>query len=74
MATSDNHEGKKTGDFTRRDFLKAAGGTMALAAIPSFLQLSAHAQASDSHVSPGMARMRYRRMTRTSRLSILPGT
>ncbi|MDR7868895.1 MAG: DUF362 domain-containing protein [Sporomusaceae bacterium] len=46
MATSDNHEGKKTGDFTRRDFLKAAGGTMALAAIPSFLQLSAHAQAS----------------------------
>jgi len=45
MATSDNHEEKKTKEFTRRDFLKAAGGTMALAAaIPTFLQVSAHAQ------------------------------
>lgn len=40
MATSDNHENKKTKEFTRRDFLKAAGGTMALAAaIPTFLQV-----------------------------------
>ncbi|MDR3565241.1 MAG: DUF362 domain-containing protein [Negativicutes bacterium] len=41
MATSDNHEEKKNKEFTRRDFLKAAGGTMALAAaIPTFLQVS----------------------------------
>ncbi|WP_094605805.1 hypothetical protein SPSIL_005400 [Sporomusa silvacetica DSM 10669] len=47
MVTSDNDQEKKTKEFTRRNFLKFAGGTMAaLAAIPSFGQLTARAQES----------------------------
>jgi uncharacterized Fe-S center protein len=45
MVTSDNDQEKKTKEFTRRNFLKVAGGTMAaLAAIPSFKQVTAFAQ------------------------------
>lgn len=44
MVTPDGHEEKKTKGFSRREFLKAAGGTMAMAAIPALLQMPAHAQ------------------------------
>ncbi|MGL5512062.1 MAG: DUF362 domain-containing protein, partial [Sporomusa sp.] len=46
MEKSNDVQKKKTKGFTRRDFLKVAGGTVALTAIPSFLQLSAQAQES----------------------------
>jgi uncharacterized Fe-S center protein len=44
MVTSDNEQEKKTKEFTRRNFLKFAGGAMALAAIPTFPQVTAQAQ------------------------------
>lgn len=45
MATSEEHQEKEAKEFTRRNFLKFAGGTIALAAaIPSLSQLTAHAQ------------------------------
>ncbi|MBP1763777.1 MAG: putative Fe-S center protein [Firmicutes bacterium] len=44
METSDKDQEKKTKKFNRRDFLKFAGGTMAFAAIPTFGNLTAHAQ------------------------------
>lgn len=44
MVTSDNDQEKKTKEFTRRNFLKFAGGAMALAAIPTFPQVTAQAQ------------------------------
>ncbi|HWR42250.1 DUF362 domain-containing protein [Sporomusa sp.] len=46
METPDDHRDKKSKDFSRRNFLKAAGSTIALAAIPSFFQVSANAQES----------------------------
>lgn len=47
MEKSDSHEEQKTKDFNRRNFLKFAGGTIAaMAAIPSFSQIIAHAQES----------------------------
>jgi uncharacterized Fe-S center protein len=47
METSDNQQEKKIKDFTRRNFLKFAGGTLtAMAAIPTFGQLIAQAQES----------------------------
>ncbi len=47
MASSDNHGENKAKDYSRRDFLKAAGSTMAMAAaIPTFFQVPAHAQES----------------------------
>lgn len=45
MVTSANDQEKKTKGLTRLNFLKVAGGTMAaLATIPSFSKLTAHAQ------------------------------
>jgi len=45
METSTDHPEKKSKEFSRRNFLKFAGGTMAaMAAIPSFFQVSANAQ------------------------------
>ncbi|WP_066244666.1 DUF362 domain-containing protein [Anaerosporomusa subterranea] len=45
MKTTHDQQEKSTKDFTRRNFLKFAGGTVAaLAAIPSFSQVIAHAQ------------------------------
>jgi len=44
METSDNNQEKKTMGFNRREFLKAAGSTIALTAIPSFSQLTSHMQ------------------------------
>lgn len=46
MDTSDNRQEKKAKEISRRNFLKAAGGTMALAAIPSFWQVVAQAKES----------------------------
>lgn len=47
MENKNNQQEKKT-DFTRRNFLKFAGGTMAaMTAIPTFNQLIAHAQDSN---------------------------
>jgi uncharacterized Fe-S center protein len=47
MDISNNDQEKKAQEFTRRNFLKFAGGTMAaLVAIPAFGQLTAHAQES----------------------------
>lgn len=42
MATTDNKEEKKTKEFNRRNFLKFASGTIALATVPSFLQLTSN--------------------------------
>lgn len=44
MKTSDKNQEEITKGFTRRDFFKFAGGTMAVAAIPSFSQITAQAQ------------------------------
>lgn len=44
METSDCNQEKKTKGINRREFLKVAGGTIALTAIPSFSQLTAHVQ------------------------------
>lgn len=47
MEKSNSHEEQKTKEFSRRNFLKFAGGTVtAVAAIPAFDQLTAQAQES----------------------------
>ena len=47
METPSDHRAKESKEFSRRNFLKFAGGTMAaMAAIPSFFQVSANAQES----------------------------
>lgn len=54
METRNNQEGKETKEFTRRNFLKFAGGTVAaMAAIPSFSQIIAHAQSGPKQVTWG---------------------
>ncbi|SMC45722.1 twin-arginine translocation signal domain-containing protein [Sporomusa malonica] len=45
METTNDQQEKKTKEFTRRNFLRFAGGTIAaMAAIPTLSQLTAHAQ------------------------------